>query len=150
MRRICTIVAGVMLLLGASCVYAAEPYLPPHRAVTTWHDLLRDQMYQVSKWYEAAMFSAYEQCQPSPGPTMLTAYPRPSDGQYCYYWSLYMHNRAIAWMIVNAGLALQVLTCDAQLDADASFLSVGKGIDMTCATLQQDFGPFTTRGICRE
>ncbi len=144
MRPVRVLLLGMTLLLWTSRVHAVEPYLPPHSAFTTWQDLYRDQVYQTTKWYEAAMFSAYEQCRPSPGSTVLTAYPRPSDGQYCYYWSLYMHNRALTWMIVNAGLALGTLTCETQRDVDSSFSSIGKEVDLTCAALQRDFGLFTT------
>ena len=128
---------GLALFFWSSRVHAVEPYLPPHSAVTTWRDLARDQVYQTTKWYEAAIFNAYEQCQPSPGPTVLTAYPRPSDGQYCYYWSLYMYNRALTWMIVNAGLVLGTLTCS-EIDA------MGANLDLICMALQRDFGLFTT------
>ena len=127
---------GLALFFWSSRVHAVEPYLPPHSAVTTWRDLYRDQVYETTKWYEAT-FSEYERCQASPGPTFLTAAPRPSDGLYCYYWNLYTHNRAIAWMIANAGLALGTLTCS-EIDA------MGANLDLICMALQRDFGLFTT------
>lgn len=128
---------GVALSLFASSpVWANEPYLPPSsRSFTTWQQLYLDQLYETEKWWEASQ-GPYEQCAPSAGPTFITAYPRP-DGLYCYYWSLFQHNRAIAWMIVNAGLTLHTLTCD-WVGAQRLYPST----DVMCPALQQDFGGF--------
>ena len=112
-----------------------EPYLPPGSlGFTTWERLYQDQVYETGKWYDATK-SEYEQCYTTPGPTFLTVYRR-WDGLYCYYWSLYMHNRAITWMIVNAGLVLGTLDCE-WVDAR------GKSASLDCATLQREFGEFT-------
>ena len=128
---------AVLLLLSSPAV-ASEPYLPPgSQSCQTWRQLYLDQRYETEKWYEAT-FSEYEQCQNGSGHTLLLAYPRPPDGLYCYYYSLYMHNRAIAWMIVNAGLALQTLDC-AWVDTNGLY----RGVDLRCEALQRDFGLFT-------
>lgn len=128
------------LLLCPSAASASEPYLPSDPAsFQTWQTLYLDQRYLTSKWYEATM-SEYEQCKPTPGPTFLNAYPRPSDGLYCYYWSIYQLNRSLVWMIVNAGLALQMLDCEWVDGAGA--LAVPRGMDLRCAAIQDDFGAF--------
>lgn len=121
-----------------------EPYLPPLAPdPSTWQQLYLDQRYETSKWEDATR-SIYEQCQPTPGPTLLNRYPRPGDGYYCYYWSLFQHNRAIAWMIVNAGLALHTLDC-AWVNGQAG----GRWLpaNLSCEALQHDFGPFLFEGV---
>ena len=131
----------VLLLLLPRVATANEPYLPPGSlGFQTWQQLYLDQLYEAGKWYEATR-SEFEQCSVSPGPTFLTAYPRPADGLYCYYYSLYMHNRAIAWMIVNAGLSLHMLDC-VWVDV-AGKNATYSGMDLRCSALQKDFGLFT-------
>lgn len=130
-------VLGLLVTGLYGSAHAGEPYLPPSAAsISTWAALFADQAYETAKWEEATR-SPYEVCRPSPGPTVLNAYPRPSDGLYCYYWSLYQHNRAIAWMIANGGYALGTLTCE---QIDATWGGRYAEIGLTCVALQRDFG----------
>lgn len=134
------VVAGLFVLCLVALAWpswAAESYLPPRDGCGTWTECYRDQVYETEKWFEATQ-SEYEVCSPAQGSTVITRYSRPSDHQFCYYWSLYMHNRSLAWMLANGALALGTMTCE-QIDVIGRY----RDLHLTCEGLQEEFGPWT-------
>lgn len=124
------------LVLWAMVASAADPYLPLNVPIQTWEEFMGWHLYETEKWYEAT-FSEFENCSVSPvSSPVLGRFPRPSDGLYCYYWSIYAWHHVQAWIVLNAGL----VSCEWMNANDRA-----RRLGMTCGTLQGAYGTFTGR-----
>ncbi len=132
------IVLGV-LLLSASPAWSqeAEEFLSA-RGCITWAQCISFELWHVRAW-ESATHSEFEKCSLDQTPlTLLRYYPRPSDGFYCQFWSLYKHARNNLYLLVKAGLLFNRITCEWY--EEQPFV---RAFGLTCAELEREFDPFT-------